>query len=69
MRKWYSLIDKVYALENLHQAFKHVKSNKGDPGIDEETVEDFGWLFCMTQSAAPFWDALTAYQAKGVIPL
>lgn len=41
MRKWYSLIDKVYALENLRQAFKHVKSNKGAPGIDEETVEDF----------------------------
>lgn len=41
MRKWYSLIDKVYALGNLHQAFKHVKSNKGAPGIDGETVEDF----------------------------
>lgn len=41
MRKWYSLIDKVYALGNLHQAFKHVKSNNGAPGIDEETVEDF----------------------------
>ncbi|MCK9526444.1 MAG: group II intron reverse transcriptase/maturase [Limnochordia bacterium] len=41
MRKWYSLIDKVYALENLRQAFKHVKSNKGAPGVDEETVEDF----------------------------
>ena len=41
MRKWYSLIDKVYALENLHQAFKHVKSNNGAPRIDEGTVEDF----------------------------
>ncbi|MDI9413665.1 MAG: group II intron reverse transcriptase/maturase [Bacillota bacterium] len=41
MRKWYSLIDKVYALGNLHQAFKHVKSNNGAPGIDGETVEDF----------------------------
>lgn len=26
---------------NLHQAFKHVKSNNGAPGLDEETVEDF----------------------------
>lgn len=41
MRKWYSLIDKVYAMENLHQAFKRVKSNNGVPGIDEETVADF----------------------------
>lgn len=41
MRKWYSLIDKVYAMENLHQAFKHVKSNNGAPGIDGETVKDF----------------------------
>ncbi len=41
MRKWYSLIDKVYALENLRQAFKHVKSNNGAPGIDGETVKDF----------------------------
>ena len=41
MRKWYSLIDKVYAMENLHQALKHVKSNNGAPGIDGETVKDF----------------------------
>ncbi len=41
MRKWYSLIDKVYAMDNLRQAFKRVKSNKGAPGIDGETVEDF----------------------------
>ena len=41
MRKWYSLIDKVYAMENLHRAFKHVKSNNGAPGIDGESVKDF----------------------------
>ena len=41
MRKWYSLIDKVYAPENLRRAFKHVKSNNGAPGIDGETVKDF----------------------------
>jgi RNA-directed DNA polymerase len=34
MRKWYSLIDKVYAMDNLRLAFKHVKSNNGAPGID-----------------------------------
>ena len=42
MRKWYSLIDKVYRLDNLHQAYRSVRSNKGAPGIDGETVEEFG---------------------------
>jgi RNA-directed DNA polymerase len=41
MRKWYSLIDKVYNMENLYGAFKAVKSNKGAPGVDGETIEDF----------------------------
>lgn len=41
MRKWYSLIDKVYRLENLRQAFWKVRANKGAPGIDGETVEAF----------------------------
>jgi len=41
MKKWYSLIDKVYRKENLTLAFKHVKKNNGAPGIDEETVSDF----------------------------
>jgi RNA-directed DNA polymerase len=41
MRKWYSLIGKVYAMDNLRLAFKHVKSNNGAPGIDGETVKDF----------------------------
>ncbi len=41
MRKWYSLIGKVYAMDNLRLAFKHVKSNNGAPGIDGQTVKDF----------------------------
>lgn len=41
MRKWYSLIDKVYREKNLYEAFKAVKTNKGAPGIDGETIEDF----------------------------
>lgn len=41
MKKWYSLIDKVYMIENLTKAFKAVKSNKGAPGIDGETIETF----------------------------
>lgn len=41
MKKWYSLIDKIYRKENLELAFKHVKRNNGAPGIDGETVSDF----------------------------
>jgi RNA-directed DNA polymerase len=41
MKKWYSLIDKIYRKENLELAFKHVKRNNGAPGIDGETVTDF----------------------------
>lgn len=41
MKKWYSLIDKIYQPENLTKAFKRVKRNHGAPGIDGETVEDF----------------------------
>lgn len=41
MKKWYSLIDKIYRKENLKLAFKRVKRNNGAPGIDGETVSDF----------------------------
>src|SRR5690554_3927257 len=41
MKKWYSLIDKIYQIENLKKAFKGVKKNKGAPGIDGETVQIF----------------------------
>lgn len=43
MRKWYSLIDKVYADENLEQAFKKVSGNKGSRtvGVDGEDLEGF----------------------------
>jgi RNA-directed DNA polymerase len=33
MKKWYSLIDKVYRIDNLTKAFKAVKSNKGAPNL------------------------------------
>jgi RNA-directed DNA polymerase len=41
MKKWYSLIDKIYRIENLRKAFKRVKKNNGAPGIDGETVQMF----------------------------
>ncbi len=39
--KWYSLMDKVYALPNLRRAFERVKANRGAAGVDHVTVEEF----------------------------
>ncbi len=39
--KWHSLIDKVYKTENLLSAYRKVAANKGAPGVDHVTVEDF----------------------------
>jgi RNA-directed DNA polymerase len=36
--KWYSLMDKVYALPNLRAAFKKVKRNGGAAGVDHQTI-------------------------------
>src|SRR5713101_5340761 len=41
-RKWYSLIDKVYTLSNLQQAWQQVAANGGAPGSDGMTIEKFG---------------------------
>ncbi len=39
--KWYSLMDKVYALPNLMSAFRKVKRRKGGAGVDHQTIEMF----------------------------
>lgn len=39
--KWHSLIDKVYKPENLLSAYRKVAANKGAPGVDHVTIEDF----------------------------
>ena len=39
--KWFSLIDKVYALGNLRMAFQQVKANGGAAGVDHQTVTMF----------------------------
>ena len=43
MRKWYSLIDKVYSRANLLEAFDKVRRNKGGKtsGIDGISVKEF----------------------------
>jgi len=40
-RKWYSLIDKIWAKPNLEEAFKEVKRNRGAAGMDRMTVKAF----------------------------
>ena len=42
MKKWYSLIDKVYQMGNLEKAYQAVKANNGAPGVDGVTVEASG---------------------------
>lgn len=38
---YYSLYDRMLHQKGLLQAFRKVKSNKGKPGIDGQTIEDF----------------------------
>ena len=44
MRKWYSLIDKVYSKSNLTLAFDKIRRNKGSktPGVDGVNAKTFG---------------------------
>ncbi len=42
MKKWYSLIDKVYSKGNLYESFQKVKKNRGVAGIDNITISKFG---------------------------
>lgn len=43
MKKWYSLIGKVYRPSNLEAAFCAVRANRGAPGVDRVTVEAYTW--------------------------
>ncbi|HEY3363681.1 MAG TPA: group II intron reverse transcriptase/maturase [Symbiobacteriaceae bacterium] len=40
-RRYYSLIDKVYALRNLNEAWKEVRRNQGAAGIDRVSIHRF----------------------------
>jgi RNA-directed DNA polymerase len=39
--KWFSLMDKVYRMENLQSAFQTVKRNKGAAGVDGQGIEQY----------------------------
>jgi RNA-directed DNA polymerase len=39
--KWFSLIDKVTSKQNLEQAFKKVRANRGSAGVDNQTIKMF----------------------------
>ncbi|MBL8741934.1 MAG: group II intron reverse transcriptase/maturase, partial [Myxococcales bacterium] len=39
--RWFSLMDKVYAPENLAAAWKRVRSNRGAAGVDGQSVAQF----------------------------
>lgn len=40
--KWYSLMDKVYDLQNLRAAWDRVRRNRGAAGVDRQSIEQFG---------------------------
>ncbi len=40
-RKFFQVIDKVYEMRNLNDAWKKVKSNRGCAGIDKQSIADF----------------------------
>jgi RNA-directed DNA polymerase len=39
--RWFSLMDKVWSLGNLHRSFEIVKANDGAPGADRQTIAMF----------------------------
>ena len=36
------MMDRIYSPDNLRVAFRRVEKNKGGPGIDGETIHEFG---------------------------
>ena len=39
--KWFSLMDKVYAMKTLQAAWQQVANNKGSHGVDGMSIERF----------------------------
>ena len=69
-RRYYSLIDKVYDLRNLFEAWKEVRRNKGAAGIDRVTISRFEAnlesYLKMTPRATASWHVHAAASPAGV---
>ncbi|MFC4354286.1 hypothetical protein ACFO0S_04260 [Chryseomicrobium palamuruense] len=39
--RWYSLMDKVWSIDNLEAAFRLVKRNKGAAGVDRVSIQEY----------------------------
>lgn len=39
--RWYSLMDKVWSIDNLEAAFRLVKKNKGAAGVDRVSIKEY----------------------------
>jgi len=52
--KWFRLIDKVFSEKNLLASHRKVEANRGAPGVDHVTIEEF------SQQLGPNLENLTA---------
>ena len=57
--KWFRLFDKVFAEKNLLASHRKVSANKGSPGVDHVTIEEF------SQHLIPNVERLTAALRNG----
>jgi len=57
--KWFRLFDKVFAEKNLFASHRKVSANKGSPGVDHVTIEEF------SQHLIPNVERLTAALRNG----
>jgi len=46
------LLEQILSRENMHRAWKRVQANKGAPGIDGVTIEEF------PEFTRPHWDSI-----------
>ena len=53
------LLERILATENMEQAWKRVKANKGAPGVDGITIDDF------PDQTRPLWGDIRASLATG----
>ena len=42
--RYSQLMDEIYSLDNLRCAFRRVQKNKGGPGLDGVTIQEFGFF-------------------------